>query len=91
MAGTNKKSSKNTYKLNLKFNGCEFSTTTDNIKSYLKSIKPFHLKTNVQFKCVNSNGDICNSLILSRRARMIWRNEVYMDMFINKLIFKKNA
>ena len=79
------------YHLKMKFNGKEFECDTNNLKESIMSFKPFFLKTNVNFSCINDKGEICSSYIPVKRAKMIWRNKVYMDMFINKLIFKHNA
>ena len=71
----------------MKFNGKEYECKTNNLSEAIMQFKPNFLKTNVNFYCKTKEG-ICNKVVLAKRAKMMFRNKVYLDMFINQLIFK---
>lgn len=85
------KNDNNSYHLKLNFNGKEFESDTYDLKETIMSVKPFFLKTKLIFSCTNPSGWTCDKVILVKQAKMIWRNKVYMDMFINQLIFKEHV
>lgn len=90
-SSVNLKGDTKSYHLKLKFNGKEFESDTKDIKSTIMSLKPFFLKTNIVFSCTNSEGEKCEKMIPVKRAKMFWKSNTYMDMFINQLIFKEHV
>lgn len=84
---TNVKTPSKEYSLWLKFNDQEYSMETDNIKEALMSIKPANLKTRMIFK-IEKGAKVCNQILSGMQARQVFRNNIAMTVFLNRLIFK---
>jgi len=87
-----KSSATKNYHLKMKVNGTLFECETSDLKKSILSFKPtLAVKTHVNFYCKNPEGNVCEKVILSKRAKMMWKNDIFLNMFINQLIFKSNA
>lgn len=82
---------KKNYHLEMKFNGKKFEFDTNDLNTAIQSVKPNFLKTNILFSCKNYKNQTCNKVVLVSRAKMMWKNPTYLNMFINQLIFKDNG
>lgn len=71
----------------MKFNDQVFECDTDDLKEAIVGFKPKVLKTKIIF-IVTKDGKTCDRLLFVMRGKMLWRNKIFLDMFINKLIFK---
>ncbi len=76
-----------TYKLKIKLNSQEKIIETDNLKEAIMSVKPAFLKTKVVMS-IEKDGKTCERQIFVKMAKQIFRSDIYLDMFIRKLIFK---
>lgn len=75
------------YKVEVRMNDTVHIIETDNIETALLSISPFNIKTRVHF--IIWKGDKkCEKLTNAFEAKQIFRNKLYMFIFIKRLIFK---
>lgn len=75
------------YKVEVKMNDAFYSIATDDIETALKSISPFNIKTRVFFRIWKGDKK-CEKLTNAFEAKQIFRNKLYMFIFIKRLIFK---
>lgn len=78
------------YHLEMKMNDKVFECDTDNLAEAIMSFQPQVLKTRVFFN-ITKNGLTCAKQVMVRRARMMFRNPMYMNAFMRQLIFKTNG
>lgn len=75
------------YHLVIEMNGEVFECDTNDLKESILEFKPLVVKTKVIFKI--TKGDLyCEKIVFVRRARMIFRKNLFMKIFLNQLIFK---
>lgn len=78
------------YHLTLSFNDQVFEFDTDDLAESIMSVAPQFLKTRVLFKI--KYGDLlCDKMLFLLQGRRLFRNKVYLEVFINKLVFTKNG
>ena len=77
-----------TYFLIMKFNDETHEVNTANLAESINNLKPRFLKTKVQFKIVNPEGKICERQLFVKQGKLIFRNKLSLQIFIQRLIFK---
>lgn len=78
------------YQLTISFNDQVFEFNTDNLFESITSVIPKILKTRVLIK-IKYGELMCDKMLLLQQGRLIFRNKVALEIFINKLIFTKNG
>jgi len=78
------------YILDIKFNGTTHHLETDNLKEAILSLKPIFLKTKILMKITQGN-KTCERLIHLTQGRILFRNKMMLDIFLNRLILKENG
>ncbi len=75
------------YVLTISMNDEVIRVETNDLAETIKSLSPFNIKTRVLF-IVEKNGKICERLVSAFQAKQIFRNKLYLFIFIKRLIFK---
>ena len=78
---------KKEYIITVSLNDTIYNTETSDLKAAIKAIIPRFLKTRVIFYI--TKGDLaCEKLLLLREAQRVFRNDLSLEVFINRLVFK---
>lgn len=78
------------YHLTLSFNDQVFEFDTNDLAESIMSVAPVLLKTRVLFK-IRYGDLLCDKMLFLLQGRRMFRNKVYLEVFINKLVFTKNG
>jgi len=75
------------YKLQIEFNDEIFKCETDDLKEAIIKFAPATLKTRVKFR-IEKDGKVCERLYDRTRGRLLFKQDIMLRVFLNKLIFK---
>jgi len=75
------------YKLRMEFNDEIFKCETNDLKEAIIKLAPATLKTRVKFR-IEKDGKICERLYNRTKGRLLFKRDIMLRVFINKLIFK---
>lgn len=75
------------FKLQMKMNDEVFKCSTDNLREAILSFAPKVLKTRILFRIESKKG-VCERQIFVHRGKMLFRSDLFLDTFIQKLIYK---
>lgn len=75
------------FKVLVKMNDKEFVTETNDIASFITSLRPDFLKTKV-ILIIEKEGKKCEKMVFGFRGRQLFRNPLFLRTFLSKLIFK---
>lgn len=76
-----------TYKMTMSYNGITFNVMTNDLHEAILAATPKVLKTKIHF-LIEKDGKVCERQVFVQRGKMLFKNKVYLDLFIRKLIFK---
>jgi len=75
------------FKVLIKMNDQEFVAETNDIASFITSLKPTFLKTKV-ILTIEKEGKKCEKQVFGFKGRQLFRNPLFLRTFVSKLIFK---
>lgn len=75
------------FKVHIKMNDQEFVADTNDIASFITSLKPTFLKTKV-ILTIEKEGKKCEKVVFGLRGRQLFRSPLFLRTFLSKLIFK---
>ena len=81
------KEAKPEFKVVVKMNDHVFEAETNDLVSFVTSLKPTFLKTKVIIS-VEKNSKKAERMLLGFRARQFFRNPLFLRTFLSKLIYK---
>lgn len=79
---------KEKYFLKIKVNDEVKEIETEDLKEAILSAAPRFVKTKVMINIEKPNGKKFEKLLFVNDAKQLFRNEVYMNFFLNHMIFK---
>lgn len=81
------KSPEGKYHLIMKFNDKIVDKTTDDLFNSIREEDPGYLKTKIIFNISTKEGS-CERLVFIHKGKMMFKNDIFLNTFINHLIFK---
>lgn len=79
---------KENYFLKIKVNDKVTEVETDDLKESILAVAPQFVKTKVHINVENSAGKKYEKILFVNDAKQLFRNSVYMNFFLNHMIFK---
>lgn len=79
---------KEKYFLTIKVNDQINEIETDDLKESILSVAPQFVKTKVHINIEKPNGTKFEKILFVNDAKQLFRNKVYMNFFLNHMIFK---
>lgn len=81
------KENKAEFKVVVKMNDQEFSAETNDLATFVASLRPSFLKTKVII-VVEKNNKRAERMLLGFKARQLFRSPIFLRTFLSKLTFK---
>ena len=75
------------YKLRMEFNDEVKECETDDLRKSIKEFAPNNLKTFIKFT-IEKDGKVCKRIYNAVRGRMLFKRNIMLEVFLNRLIFK---
>lgn len=79
---------KENYFLKIKVNDKETEVETNDLKESILAVAPRFVKTKVHINIENSEGKKYEKILFVNDAKQLFRGSVYMNFFLNRMIFK---
>ena len=86
-----KETASKSYHIKMELNNQIFECDTKDLYAGLNSLKQKVFKTRTLFTITRSDGYTCSKILMVRKARLVFNKKIFMDVFINQLIFKPNG
>ena len=81
------KQDKKKYKLQIEMNDEVFKCETDDLRKSILKFAPQVLKTMIKFR-IEKDGKVCERIYNAISGRMLFKQNIMLEVFINRLIFK---